>query len=66
MNRIYPPMPDNPLPEFYEMNEPLEMDEEWLQTECTCKPDSVEVCLSCKQRVQTKFGSAIPFEGAGI
>lgn len=63
MNRIYPPMPTNPLPEFYEMNEPLEMDEDWLQTECNCDYNSHELCLVCKQRVQSR---AIPFEGAGL
>ena len=49
-------MPINPLPEFYEMHEPLEMKE----LECSCTHDALEVCISCKLRLQTIYPE-IPF-----
>jgi hypothetical protein len=48
-----------------------EVAERWLQrayyhyalaNECSCKPDAVEVCASCKAHQEAKYGNAIPFE----
>jgi len=61
MIRIYPPMPEYPSPDFYEMEEPLEVweEDEWVQTlECECKPDSLMVCKVCKLKLQS---DEIPF-----
>ncbi len=54
MNKIYPSLPAHPTKDFYEMIEPLDI----VELNCTCNPDSTEMCQSCKQyfeneRVQT-------------
>ncbi len=54
---LYPSVPRNPLPEFYEMFEPIET---W-ELECRCKfiDGELEECESCKQYFETKQVQAV-------
>ena len=57
-DKIYPTLPDNPPPDFYELYEALE----WWELECTCKPGLAnEICPSCKRYFEQKYDGAIPF-----